>query len=246
MVAPVYKASEFEEALRRQGGDEKQGAGAFDGETNALVERMVEQVCSMMDKMHVLVLGPGLGRSPLVLEATARIIKRAQSQHQLPVVIDADALFLLTLPKYKTLLSDDSLVILTPNAMELKRLRHSDPCLPDRCVIIEKGEVDAIRLASDSSESPSMVCGETGGLKRSGGIGDVLAGTCGTLVAWNNILSSRGKTSIDDVPLACWAACCFVKRATKKAFDIHRRSMTAPDILEELGPIIDEMTSDTS
>ncbi len=240
MVAPVYKASEFEEA------DEKQGDEAFDDDSNVLVERMVEQVCSMMDKMHVLVLGPGLGRSPLVLEATARIIQRAQSQHQLPLVIDADALFLLTLPKYKTLLSDESLVVLTPNAMELKRLRDSNPYLPDRCIMIEKGSVDTIRLASDSSQSPSMVCGETGGLKRSGGIGDVLAGTCGTLVAWNNILSSRGKASIDDVPLACWTACCFVKRATKKAFDIHRRSMTAPDILEELGPTIDKMTFDTS
>ena len=246
MVAPVYKASEFEDALRRQGGDEKEAFGVLDDETNVLVERMVEEVCSIMDKMHVLVLGPGLGRSPLVLEATARIIQRAQSGHQLPVVIDADALFLLTLPKYKTLLSDESIVVLTPNVMELKRLHDSDPSLPDRCIVIEKGSVDAIRLASDSSQSPSLVCGEIGGLKRSGGIGDVLAGTCGTLVAWNNILTSRGKASFDDLPLACWTACCFVKRSTKKAFDIHRRSMTAPDILEELGPTIDEMTFDTS
>ena len=246
MVAPVYKASEFNEALSRMSGHEnKEDEGAYDDETNELVEQMVEEVCSMMDKMHVLVLGPGLGRSPLVLEATARIIQRAQSRHHLPLVIDADALFLLTLPKYQTLLSDESLVVLTPNAMELKRLKDSNPSLPDRCIVIEKGSVDSIRPASVSSQSPSMVCGEIGGLKRSGGIGDVLAGTCGTLVAWNHILTNRGVASFDDIPLACWTACCFVKRSTKQAFDIHRRSMTAPDILDELGPTIDEMTLDT-
>ena len=247
MVAPVYKASEFNAAFSCMRDNESiNGEDSYDKETNEMVEQMVEEVCSMMDKMHVLVLGPGLGRSPLVLEATARIIQRAQSQYHLPLVIDADALFLLTLPKYQALLSNESLLVLTPNAMELKRLRDSSPSLPDRCIIIEKGAIDTIRPVSASLELPPMTCEETGGLKRSGGIGDVLAGTCGTLVAWNNILTNRGKASFDDLPLACWAACCFVKRSTKKAFDIHRRSMTAPDILNELGPTIDEMTSDTS
>jgi ATP-dependent NAD(P)H-hydrate dehydratase len=257
MVAPVYKAAEFEAALLRHNeahdgdGDDNDGNDDYDDETNELVERMVEEVCSMMDKMHVLVLGPGLGRHPLVLEATAKIIQRAQSQYHLPLVIDADALFLLTLPKYQTLLSDESLVILTPNAMELKRLRDSGlTSLPDRCIVIEKGAMDSIKQGSASlqpqtqTQTPAMmVCGETGGLKRSGGIGDVLAGTCGTMVAWNKILTDRNEASFDDIPLACWTACCFVKRSTKKAFDVHRRSMTAPDKLQELVPTIDEMTT---
>lgn len=247
MVAPVYKASEFNAAFSRMSdGKNIDDDDNYDKETNQMLDRMVEEVCSMMDKMHVLVLGPGLGRSPLVLEATARIIQRAQSQYHIPLVIDADALFLLTLPKYQALLSDESLVVLTPNAMELKRLKDSCPDLPDRCIVIEKGALDTVRPISASLGLPPMVCGEPGGLKRSGGIGDVLAGTCGTLVAWNHILSKRGKASFDDLPLACWTACCFVKRSTKKAFDIHRRSMTAPDILNELGPTIDEMTFDAS
>jgi len=258
MVAPVYKAAEFEAALLRErhnnvGNDYNDDEFDIDNETNELIDSMVEEVCSMMDKMHVLVLGPGLGRHPFVLEATARIILRAQSQYHLPLVIDADALFLLTLPEYTNLLSDESIVVLTPNAMELKRLRDSGlTSLPDRCIVIEKGAVDSIQQGSASlqpqtetqTQMPAMmVCGETGGLKRSGGIGDVLAGTCGTLLAWNKILTDRGKANVDDIPLACWTACCFVKRSTKKAFDIHRRSMTAPDILQELGPTIDEMTT---
>ena len=266
MVTPVYKAAEFDKAVRRQ--REKKLIVTEDDDddddneqTRQLVEQMVEEVCSMMDKMHVLVLGPGLGRCPIVLEATAQIIQRAQSQYHLPLVIDADALFLLTLPKYRdsNLLSNDSSVILTPNVIELKRLRdsgHNAETLPERCLIIEKGAVDIIRPATTTSTTITststttttrmMVCGEVGGLKRSGGIGDILAGTCGTLVAWNRNLSNRGKATYDDLPLACWTACCFVKRSTKKAFDRHRRSMTAPDILQELGPVIDEMTTATS
>lgn len=267
MVVPVYKASEFDEAVHQQYQHQDNG----DKETEQLVNKMVEEVCFMMDKMHVLVLGPGLGRCPLVLEATSRIIRKAQSEFHLPLVIDADALFLLTLPKYRNnLLSNDSLVILTPNAVELKRIRESDNDttnkFPKRCLIIEKGAVDIIQQAnsalsafnnnsidiqadnhSDSNTSTStstiITCDEVGGLKRSGGIGDILAGTVGTLVAWNNILTNRDKATYDDVPLSCWTACCIVKQATKVAFDRHRRSMTAPDIIQELGPVIDRMTT---
>lgn len=267
MVIPVYKASTFDEAVLYRPKQQQQqdttevtkidetenDDNNYDKEAEQLlVKEMVEEVCSMMDKMHVLVLGPGLGRCPLVLEATAQIIRTAQSKFHLPLVIDADALFLLTLPKYRNnLLSNDSSVILTPNAMELKRMKNNNN-LPDRCLIIEKGAVDVIRpanLASSSNDNSSsttgtvMTCDEVGGLKRSGGIGDILAGTTGTLVAWNNILTNRGKATYDDLPLSCWTACCFVRRTTKVAFDRHRRSMTAPDILEELGPVIDHMTT---
>jgi ATP-dependent NAD(P)H-hydrate dehydratase len=267
MVIPVYKASIFDEAVQNEEWlisiEDDDANNDYNKETEQLVKKMVEEVCSMMDKMHVLVIGPGLGRCPLVLEATAQIIRTAQSEFHLPLVIDADALFLLTLPKYRNnLLSNDSSVILTPNAMELKRIRESagnntddNNNLPERCLIIEKGAVDIIRSAnlalntcSDDDTNNNAIhdditCDEVGGLKRSGGIGDVLAGTIGTLVAWNNILTNRGKATYDDLPLSCWTACCFVKRATKVAFDRHRRSMTAPDILVELGSVIDYMTT---
>jgi ATP-dependent NAD(P)H-hydrate dehydratase len=230
MVIPVYKASTFDEAVLYRPKQQQQqdttevtkidetenDDNNYDKEAEQLlVKEMVEEVCSMMDKMHVLVIGPGLGRCPLVLEATAQIIRTAQSKFHLPLVIDADALFLLTLPKYRNnLLSNDSSVILTPNAMELKRMKNNNN-LPDRCLIIEKGAVDVIRpanLASSSNDNSSsttgtvMTCDEVGGLKRSGGIGDILAGTTGTLVAWNNILTNRGKATYDDLPLSCWTA----------------------------------------
>jgi ATP-dependent NAD(P)H-hydrate dehydratase len=290
MVMPVYTATEFDEVIgkhqqkqqqqRCQGQSDVDDDNSLydDNEVQQLVSNMVKEVSQMMDKLHVLVIGPGLGRCPIVLEATSQIIQTARSPpYNLPLVLDADALYLLTLPRYQNVLSllespSSSLpssstvcssppVVLTPNVMERKRLDESNVVLPTdgSCFVIEKGQVDQIKQATkptnDGSDNVSlevkMTCGETGGLKRSGGIGDILAGTCGTLLAWNRILSSRNVASssslsssgTEDVPLACWTACCFVKRSTKRAFDVHRRSMTAPDILHELGPTIDDMMS---
>jgi ATP-dependent NAD(P)H-hydrate dehydratase len=203
---------------------------------------MVDQVTELMDKLHVLVVGPGLGRCPLVLEATARILGEAQSRN-IPLVLDADALWLLTL-KPRILLSSTSTspIVLTPNAMERKRLdgvEENSWSSNSNCIVIEKGKEDVINALSSS-----LICGEDGGSKRSGGLGDILAGTVGTLVAWNGILAQQQgtNTSSEDLPLACWTACCFVKRATHRAFEEHRRSMTAPDVLAALGPTVNEMT----
>jgi ATP-dependent NAD(P)H-hydrate dehydratase len=230
MVAPVYSAKEFDRLslINTQGEELEQ-----------YIQPMVQMVTSVMEKLHCLVIGPGLGRCPIVLQATARIIKEAQNR-QVPLVLDADALYLLTLKPYHDVLSSTSPVILTPNSMERKRLEGLEQKFLDHCIVIEKGQFDDIKHGSGTK---SLVCGEVGGLKRSGGLGDLLAGTLGTLVAWNGILISQGLISSRDLPLSCWTACCFVKRATRRAFDVHRRSMTAPDVLDQLGTVIDEMTN---
>jgi ATP-dependent NAD(P)H-hydrate dehydratase len=205
---------------------------------------MVEEVTALMDRLHVLIIGPGLGRCPIVLEATSRIIVEARSR-KLPMVLDADALFLLTLETYQRVLHDDVNVpvVLTPNAIELKRLKGLSEYWSKDCVVVEKGSQDSVRRRGGAGTS-SIVCGEKGGLKRPGGLGDVLAGTLGTLVAWNTILTRREVSSIDDLPLSCWVGCCIVKRATRLAFEEHRRSMTAPDVLVALGTVVNEMTVD--
>ena len=226
-----------------------------------LIQNMVDKVTPKLERLHALVIGPGLGRCPIVCEATARIISYAVSK-QLPLVLDADALWMLAQDQYRSLLEGYKRVVLTPNVVEYKRLMskaddNHDSCENDKdkdeesnpfrdATIVRKGHTDSIMKNGTELYS----CEETGGMKRSGGIGDVLAGTLGTLVAWNNILTNNGETEnnstnteLDPLALSCWTACCFVKRATKKAFDEKKRSMTAPDVLENLGPAIDEMTT---
>ena len=192
----------------------------------------------LMDKLHCLVIGPGLGRCPLVLEGVSRIVQHAQAC-KVPLVLDADALWMLTLEQYKQLLTNESPVILTPNAMEWKRLQEANFEPPSSCIVVEKGHHDKV-WKNGSDESQLLVCAEEGGLKRSGGLGDILAGTLGTMVAWNRIIQDRQKDG-GDLHLSCWTACCIVKRATKQAFEKHKRSMTAPDVLSELGSVVNEM-----
>ncbi|CAJ1918923.1 unnamed protein product [Cylindrotheca closterium] len=228
MVASVYSAKEFDELATNP-----------DKDAEGPVNQMVQEVTSLMEKMHCLVIGPGLGRCPIVLQATAKIIQEAQAR-KLPLVLDADALFLLTQEPYHDLLQSTSPVILTPNTMERKRLQGLEESL-QHCIVVEKGQYDDVRY-----QDSTLSCGEVGGTKRSGGLGDILAGTLGTLTAWNSILTSQGVSSEMDLQLACWTACCFVKRATNHAFAQKRRSMTAPDVLSQLGGAVDEMTTPSS
>jgi len=261
--------------------------------SSMLVDKMVNEVTSTMNRLHVLIIGPGLGRCPLVFKGVAKIIQAAQSQN-IPLVLDADALFMLTQEPYvRTLLCNDAErsvrdgsisgssststllppCVLTPNVVEYKRLMQCTPLGEERwkdMIICKKGATDTIVHKAKGIE---YHCEEQGGWKRSGGIGDVLAGTLGTLVAWNRILTQRaarqghngvddasptsapqasststlqmaaaGFATADDLPLACWTACCFAKMATKRAYDEHGRAMTAPDVLAELGPTVDAAT----
>ena len=216
MVAPVYQAHEFDHAS---------SFGSVEEQTK-LVENMVSEVVELFPRMHVLIIGPGLGRCPLVMKATAKIILIAKERN-LPLVIDADGLFLLS--QEPNLLDDYDRVVITPNAIELKRLQDFKN---DQTIIVEKGKEDII-----FNQNKRMICKEEGGMKRSGGIGDILSGIMGTFVAWHFILQKND----NDFILSCWSACCLTKRATKQAFEKKKRSMTAPDILNEIGDVFDDM-----
>jgi ATP-dependent NAD(P)H-hydrate dehydratase len=252
-------------------------------------------------RIHCVVIGPGMGRHPVVLNVVARIITVAR-QRGMYIVLDADALYLLSLRRYRYLLQGYDRAVITPNAMEYQRLMNDDDDDDDyrkldqndddenheydenvhhtgdpldAVTIVQKGYIDTIWR----NGQVQWKCGETGGMKRAGGIGDVLAGTIGTMVTWQSILvSDRAKeeeekvvvvvvpvndsvaattdttttttTSTNpipaaiaevDLPLACWTACCIVKRATKRAFDIKLRSMSAQDVLDHLGPTMEDM-----
>jgi len=294
MVLPVYSATAFTKYVNKNKDDEK------DSERERLIEGMVGKVMPMLERVHCLVIGPGLGRCPLVMEATSRIIRNVVSQNELYVVLDADALFMLSQPEYRTILQGYEKVVLTPNVVEYERLfpdRSDDSENNDEgdgggkkktcdaafasATIIRKGKRDVIlggdpkknatasssgdeqqsaAAATASSSIPYYVCEEPGGLKRSGGIGDVLSGTVATLAAWHSILLQQQQqqqqqdigNEIDDgnddyyandLALSCWTACCFVRRATYLAYQAKKRSMTAPDVLDCLGKAVDEMTT---
>jgi ATP-dependent NAD(P)H-hydrate dehydratase len=237
MVQAVYRAADFDRLARNDPTVTPDQAAVW-------MRDMVDAVMECCERAHCLILGPGLGRCPAVMKAVAEIIWRARGQN-IYMVLDADALFLLAQPEFRNLLQGYDKAVLTPNLMEYQRLHQlatSDDDDLESVVIVQKGHEDHIRV----NDTTLLTCAEVGGLKRSGGIGDVLAGVLGTMVSWHKILvEGRSETvaTTIDLPLTCWTACCLVKLATRRAFLSKRRAMSATDVLNELGTSLDEMES---
>lgn len=61
----------------------------------AAAKLAVEEVSAWFDRLDALVIGPGLGRDPM-LHRCVRDVLSAAKQRQLPLVIDADALYLIS------------------------------------------------------------------------------------------------------------------------------------------------------
>jgi NAD(P)H-hydrate repair Nnr-like enzyme with NAD(P)H-hydrate dehydratase domain len=83
--------------------------------------QLVQQVTERMSRLHCLVIGPGLGRCPLVMKAVAKIIQNARDMN-LFMILDADALYMLSIPQYRNIVQGYDKVILTPNIVEYQRL----------------------------------------------------------------------------------------------------------------------------
>jgi ATP-dependent NAD(P)H-hydrate dehydratase len=249
MVESVYEANVMNQYASQEGKTVQ---------NHVHVQEMIEKVLSSIDRTHALIIGPGLGRDANVMMATAEIIKEAKRKG-ISMVLDADALFLISLQEYRDVIAElvspspsGSVVVLTPNVVEYNRLVENiaggsmdslKQALPG-IVMIQKGAHDIIEYFPRRNEQGKMmICKEEGGLKRSGGIGDILAGCIGTFVAWNQILSNNDEET--DIVMSCFLATAITKRATALAFEKRKRAMTAPDVLEEIGFAVDDIAGST-
>jgi ATP-dependent NAD(P)H-hydrate dehydratase len=153
---------------------------------------IAETVIAMLPRLHVLVIGPGLGRDPLMQDTCALVIQAARKEN-IPFVLDADGLYLAqTRPE---LVQGYRECILTPNVVEFGRLCKSKGIeVKDLTkgtgaeklskafggvTVIQKGAKDYI-----SNGEKTFVSDLEGGLKRSGGQGDTLTGSLATFLAW--------------------------------------------------------------
>ncbi|KAG8421509.1 hypothetical protein J3458_003384 [Metarhizium acridum] len=150
-------------------------------------------IIEMLPRLHVLVVGPGLGRDPLMHDTVSRVV-RAAKEKKIPVVMDADALQIVQ--RNPDLVKGYKEIVLTPNVVEFKRLWDSlglkDPGAAketdkveslaralDGVTVIQKGQKDFI-----SNGKATLVNDLEGGRKRSGGQGDTLTGSVATFLAW--------------------------------------------------------------
>jgi len=174
----------------------------------------------------------------------------------LPIVVDADGLFLLqTKPG---LVKGYPLAVLTPNVMEFARLCQSqsiDPKAGDPTKVCEKlakslGGVTIIQKGPKdyiSNGERTMVCDITGGLKRSGGQGDTLTGCLVTLLAWRQAYKDRlwdheGDLSDEDLTaLSAYGAAAITRVCSRRAYEKKGRALQAFDLSVEVPAAFSEL-----
>ncbi|EHY53947.1 hypothetical protein HRR83_004591 [Exophiala dermatitidis] len=220
-------------------------------DSDASGEELAKPILDMLPRLHVLVIGPGLGRDVVTQKQVKAIITAARKHNPpVPMVLDADALWLVQTDP--DLVKGHKECILTPNVVEFGRLAKSvgydqtkgDPekacqdvskILGGVC-IIQKGAVDFISQGIDTT-----ICDLQGGLKRAGGQGDTLTGSLGTFLAWRELYHQdlwdvgEDKMSREETLLvAAFGGSAITRECSRRAFAKRQRSLQASDLTDEV------------
>ncbi|XAR54643.1 ATP-dependent NAD(P)H-hydrate dehydratase [Bertholletia excelsa] len=224
----------------------------IDEDKRAISDKVFAEVEKWMERFDCLVVGPGLGRDPFLLDCVSRIMKYAR-QSNVPIVIDGDGLFLVT--NCLELVSGYPWAILTPNINEYKRLVQkvlncevNEQDAPEQLLSLSKGigGVTILRkgksdLISDGKTVKSVSL--YGSPRRCGGQGDILSGSVAVFTSWacQCMSSARGESSMNPTMLGCIAGSVLMRKAASLAFENKRRSTLTTDIIECLGRSLEEI-----
>lgn len=186
----TYSPNLMVHPLMRQSPSSTASASSAEEPADAVASRIID----MLPRLHVLVIGPGLGRDPLMQDTIAAVISAARKR-DMPVVLDADAL--LAVQKDPGLVKGYRLAVLTPNVVEFGRLCKALGIEGEGEGKKETDKVEALARALDgptvvqkgfhdyvSDGETTLTVDLTGGKKRSGGQGDTLTGSIATFLGW--------------------------------------------------------------
>jgi len=228
-----------------------------DEERVNVIELAASEVAGWFTRLDCLVVGPGLGRDPLLLDIARACIVAARGA-SLPLVLDGDGLFLVA--REPELVQGYPSCVLTPNLNEFRRLAstmgvslhgpHNDRLKKlaeitaqlGGPVVVSKGPVDAIH-----DGKVAVLCSTSAGLRRCGGQGDILAGAMATFMSWTTSFMQRARATGDSLPdmnpmiLACFGGCLVTRTASALAFVSKRRAMLAGDMVEQLGAAVSDL-----
>ncbi|KAL3231198.1 hypothetical protein RNJ44_00837 [Nakaseomyces bracarensis] len=228
-----------------------------------VIKSEMSKVKQLLERMHVIVIGPGLGRDSDMLDAVKEIIRYdlEELDGKLPIVIDADGLYLVSQDKE----AQDIIkrfpkgrVILTPNVVEMKRIRDSlsSSCSDEQdivrelnCILVEKGQTDQI-FCNDKDKV--LKCEQEGSNKRVGGQGDTLSGTIACMLAYSRAIhdykiwkpkdpSTLVKEWTDYAMLSCYIGCSVTRECARLAFKARGRAMQTTDLNDRVGEVYAEM-----
>lgn len=217
--------------------------------------KVLAEVGKWLERFDCLVIGPGLGRDPFLLDCVSEIIRHARKSN-IPIVIDGDGLFLVT--NHLELVSGYALAVLTPNVNEYKRLvqkvlssevNNEDPAEQvltlskqiGGVTILRKGKSDLIS-DGDTVKSVSIY----GSPRRCGGQGDILSGSVAVFLSWarqhieaagpDSYLSSKNPAVLGSI-----AGSAMMRKAASLAFSNKKRSTVTGDIIECLGKSLEDI-----
>jgi len=201
----------------------------------------IEEIDQWLPRLHVVVLGPGLGRNQSMLGRISIIMEKAKSRN-IPIVVDADGLWHLA--SNPSILHGYPRAVVTPNAMEFSRLvkavLHKDvsPCVsPDprlvedlaarmgNITVLHKGCPDIISNGKVTEE-----CSAGGSPRRCGGQGDVLSGSLATFLHWATLAGEECPSPGAEV-IAAWGSARLTRSCAEQAFTSCGRSSTTTDMI---------------
>jgi len=225
-------------------------------------DKVKPELSSLLDRLHVLVIGPGLGREEY-MQTFAKLALNLAKEKDMYLVLDADALWMIG--KDLSLIKGYHKAVLTPNVMEFKRLSEAvgiDPKVDPKerasymsrelggVCILEKGPSDMIAVNTEKSKAETEVevidVDIEGGFKRCGGQGDILSGCVGTMLAWGKCYEDGafgdGKLSTARIPILAAVGGSMVTRTTSRlAFSRQGRSVITADMISDIGAAFEEL-----
>jgi len=203
----------------------------------------IEEIDQWLPRLHVVVLGPGLGRNQSMLGRISIIMEKAKARN-IPIVVDADGLWHLA--SNPSILHGYERAVVTPNAMEFSRLvkavLHKDvsPCVsPDprlvedlaarmgNITVLHKGCPDIISNGKVTEE-----CSAGGSPRRCGGQGDVLSGSLATFLHWATLAEASDECPSPGAEvIAAWGSARLTRSCAEQAFTSCGRSSTTTDMI---------------
>lgn len=201
---------------------------------------VVAKTSPWIDRLHVALLGPGLGRLDSTQEAFEKVIKLCRTKRK-PLVIDADGTFFIA--KNPDIIKDYPVpVILTPNKMEFLRIIGENapdaPKLEQAKPFLERVGQNVVIFCKDAVDEiitleKSIKISGGGSGRRCGGQGDMLGGAMATFLVW--ALEKNWEPAV-----ACYAASKLTRDCNAKSFSKLGRSMVVTDMIQEIHEVFQE------
>lgn len=200
----------------------------------------INKIKPWLDRLHVALLGPGMGRADSTKQTFEAIICLCRSKNK-PLIIDADGLFFVA--QNPDILKDyPAPVILTPNKAEFARIvgdsNLEGPKVERAKPFLEKTGPSVTIFCKDA-EDEIITLGNTikltggGSGRRCGGQGDMLGGAMSTFLTW--ALEKNLPPAV-----ACFAASKLTRDCNAQGFVKHGRSLVVTDMIQEIHSVFQE------